>query len=597
MNETPDIYPHSYSEKSPLKVKHLNLDLIVEFDKKRLLGAASWTIDRSGSDASVVIFDAHGLDIRAVKVFPSGKDADYSLENDHPIFGSALEVPLGPDDSIVYIEYITSPDAAGTQWLEPSQTAGKKLPFLFTQSQAILGRTWIPCQDQPGVRFTYNAHVRVPKGMIALMSASNPQKINESGDYDFVMDQPVPSYLMALAVGELEFRAYNDRCGVYAEPSMIKKSEWEFADTPKMLEVAETMYGPYRWERYDLLVLPPSFPFGGMENPRLTFVTPTVIAGDRSLTSLVAHELAHSWSGNLVTNSTWDDFWLNEGFTVYFERRIIEEVYGKSFAEMQALLGFQDLEKTVAELGASSPATHLKLQLAGKDPDDGMNDIAYEKGYFLLRLIEETIGRENFDNFLKTYFESNAFQTINTTDFLIYLNKELLDKYPGSAEKINVNAWVYAPGIPSNCPKVITERFEKVDAEAVKWTEGIAADKLQVTEWSSNEWLRFIRQLPDSMDVKKMTELDKQFKFTNSGNSEVLAAWFEKTIRSKYAHADAALENFLMNIGRRKFLKPIYKELARTPDGKAKAKMIYEKARVNYHSVSTNTIDEILGLK
>ncbi|MBL0317256.1 MAG: hypothetical protein IPP69_16430 [Flavobacteriales bacterium] len=303
---------------------------------------------------------------------------------------------------MVEIDYKTSPDAEALLWVE-----GEK-PFLFTQSQAILARTWVPCQDSPGVRITYNADVTVPSDLMALMSAENPQQKSSDGKYHFKMDQPIPSYLMALAVGDVVFREIGPRTGVYAIPSLADAAANEFSDMQKMVDEAEKLYGSYVWGRYDLLILPPAFPFGGMENPKLTFATPTIIAGDKSLVSLVAHELAHSWSGNLVTNSTWDDFWLNEGFTVYFEQRIMEAVYGRERSEMLATLSRQDLDATIADISTSEHPedSKLKLALEGRSPDDGMTDIAYNKGYFFLRLIEETVGRERFDKFLKVFYNS-----------------------------------------------------------------------------------------------------------------------------------------------------------------------------------------------
>ena len=288
------------------------------------------------------------------------------------------------------------------------------------------------------------------------MSAENPTAVNAEAVYSFAMPHPVPSYLLALAVGELEFRPLggSPRAGVYAEPPVVEKAAAEFADTEKMIAAAEALYGPYRWGRYDLLVLPPSFPFGGMENPRLTFATPTIIAGDRSLVSLVAHELAHSWSGNLVTNATWNDFWLNEGFTTYFEMRIMEAVYGREHSEMLAALAHQDLADAVAEAGATSPDTHLRLNLAGRNPDEGVTSIPYDKGYFFLRLIEETVGREAWDAFLRGYFDTFAFQSMDTDGFLAYLREKLLAGRPGVEEKLQIAAWVDGPGIPANCPQV-----------------------------------------------------------------------------------------------------------------------------------------------
>ncbi len=465
---------------------------------------------------------------------------------------------------------------------------------MFTQSQAILARTWVPIQDSPGIRFTYEATVQVPKQLMAAMSAENPQKKNDSGIYHFTMPKPIPAYLLALAVGDFLFKPLDARTGVYAEQVTIDKAVYEFADLPQMVNVAEKLYGDYAWGRYDLIVLPPSFPFGGMENPMLTFATPTILAGDRSLTSLVAHELAHSWSGNLVTNATWDDFWMNEGFTVYFELRIMEALYGKDFSDMQSLLGLEDLKSTIAELGDSSADTHLKLNLTGRDPDDGMNDIAYEKGHFLLLLIEKTVGRDKFDMFLKNYFHRHAFGTITTEEFLEEYRSELIKGNNDYEQKINIEEWVYKPGLPKNCPIVYSEKFDNVAKEVELWKKGEKAGQLMTKGYSTFEWLRFLALIPEKLSEAQMKDLDDTFHFSKSGNSEILFAWLEKSILSNYEPAFPSLKVFLTDVGRRKFVKPLFVAMIQTEKGKNMAKEIYSVARENYHSITQQTIDSLL---
>ena len=584
---------HSYAQPAEAFAKHLDLDIEVNFDQKVISGSASYLIDNlTGTDK--IIFDARDLQIEKVYLGDDMQETTFELGDSKPFLGQPLVVNIKPDTKKVTIKYKTSPEAAALQWLSPQQTAGKKHPFLFTQSQAILARTWIPIQDSPGIRITYNAKVKVPKELLALMSAENPMQKNDTGVYTFQMKQPIPSYLMALSVGDLTFRKIGEQTGIYAEPATIEAAAYEFAEMGDMLKAAEKIYGKYRWDRYDLLVLPPSFPFGGMENPRLTFVTPTVLAKDRSLTSLIAHELAHSWSGNLVTNATWNDFWLNEGFTVYFERRIMEELYGKDYADMLNVLGYQDMMNTINDIGAGSEDTHLKLDLEGRDPDEGLTDIAYEKGNFFLQNIEKAVGRERFDKFVNDYFNKFAFQSTNTDKFLDFLRSELIKGDEQLAEKINIEAWVYSPGVPEGFVKPTSVRFARVEEAFKAWKGGKPANQLSTKDWSSHEWLHFIRMLPENMTQKQMAELDKAFNFTNSGNSEVLAAWFLHTIKNNYTTADKALETFLTNVGRRKFLVPIYKALIATPEGKKKALAIYAKARPNYHAVSTVTLDELL---
>lgn len=574
--------PHSYSEPEKARVTHLNLDLEVDFEQRRLTGIATWDFERISGDH--IVFDVRHMQIRSVKA--EGKLLPFELGPTDELLGQPLTVLLPAGVEQVSIAYTTRPEAAALQWLDPVQTAGKEKPFLFTQSQAILARTWIPCQDTPGVRFTYEARLKVPGDLLALMSATNPTGLNPEGVYSFKMPQAISSYLMAMAVGDLRFQSLGKVTGIYAEPGLLEKAAYEFADTEKMVTAVEGMFGPYRWGRYDMLVLPPSFPFGGMENPRLTFLTPTVIAGDRSLTSLIAHELAHSWSGNLVTNETWNDFWLNEGFTVYLERRIMEELYGESYATMLAQLGYGDLTYTLNEIAPED--SKLKLDLKGRDPDEGLTDVAYEKGYLFLTALEQQVGREKFDPFLRRYFDDNAFGTLNTEEFLQRVEREL-------GSDLGVETWVYSAGLPEGFKAPRSERFQQVDHQRLSFfSGGKSAEQLKTNQWTSHEWIHFLRGFPQSISQSEMAELDRVFHFSQSGNSEILAQWLVNAIHADYQPAYPALEQFLITVGRRKFLTPLYKELAKTPEGLKRARAIYAQARPNYHSVSVGTIDEIV---
>lgn len=585
---------HSFANSNEVTVRHLSLDLSVNFDSKTLAGKAVLTLEHKKKTDKLVL-DSKGLVIEKVTTDDQKDDAKFTVGEAQKIFGSPLTISITPKTKFVTIHYSTAPNAGALQWLEPSQTAGKVKPFLFTQSQAILARTWVPCMDGPGVRMTYSATIRTRPDLLAVMSAGNPTTRSAEGVYTFEMKQRIPSYLLALAVGDLEFRPLGDRSGVYAEPSMIEKSANEFVDLEKMISAAEELYGPYRWDRYDLLVLPPSFPFGGMENPRLTFATPTILAGDRSLVALVAHELAHSWSGNLVTNATWNDFWLNEGFTVYFEHRIMEKVYGRDYTEMLSTLTLKDLHETIESMGSSNPDTRLKLDLVGRDPDEGVTDIAYNKGYFLLRLLEETFGREQWDAFLVKYFNENAFTTMTTEMFLKHLDAQFkINANKKLSASLMIDEWIYKPGLPSNCPKPQSKEFEKVSVQVSSFMNGTPATQLNTKDWTTHHWLYFLRNIPDSIRLEKVIELDYAFYFTRSGNSEILCEWFQRCIKADYETAFGPMRNYLMNIGRRKLVKPIYTQLVKTEKGKAWAKQVYEKARPGYHSVTYNTIDTIV---
>lgn len=584
---------HSYAQPNKTSVNHLHWKASVDFDQKIISATATWTLATPHSDT--LILDTKGLTIEKVWLDET-TSTSFELGKEDAILGQPLAIVLASNTKTVSIQYTTHAEAEAVQWLSPQQTAGKKFPFLFTQSQAILARSWVPCQDSPSVRFTYSADVTVPKDLLAMMSASNPQQKNKQGVYHFDMKQPISSYLLALAVGDVTFKAVSGRTGVYAEPSVIDKAVWEFADLEKMVASAEELYGAYPWERYDVLVLPPSFPFGGMENPRLTFATPTILTGDRSLTSLIAHELAHSWSGNLVTNATWNDFWLNEGFTVYFEHRIMEKLYGRDYSEMLATLSLAELNATVRDLseGEFPNDTKLKLDLAGRSPDDGVTDIAYNKGYFFLRLLEEKYGREKFDQFLKDYFSNNAFRVMDTDGFMKYVSSYYEKQFQVTVDPTLYTEWIFTTGLPASCPQPQSNRFAQVDAALMQWKENKSLDTAQTNTWSTHEWLHFIKNLPQQLSAAQLSALDKAYGFTASGNAEITAAWLPVAIRNQYAVADAKLELFLINTGRRKFLSPLYQELIKTPEGKARAKTIYAKARPNYHFVAMATFDKLL---
>ncbi|MDO8501304.1 MAG: M1 family metallopeptidase [Gemmatimonadaceae bacterium] len=587
---------HSYAQPEKARVTNVSLDLAPDFATKRISGTARLTIQRSQS-ADSIILDTRDLDIKSVTDAKGGA-LGFNLGAGNSYMGAPLAIALPASGDTIVVEYQTSPAAAAVQWLSPAQTAGGKVPFLFTQGEAILTRTWIPTQDGPGIRQTYDATVHVPAGMRAVMGA-NHEGIEGEKDaegrtvFRFRMPYPIPPYLIALAVGDIAFRPIGKTTGIYAEPSVVDRAANEFAEVDKMVAAAGKLYGPYRWGRYDILVLPPSFPYGGMENPMLTFATPTVLAGDRSLVSLVAHELAHSWSGNLVTNATWDDFWLNEGFTTYIESRIMEELRGKPYADMLRQLGRQDLDEAIKEAGGpQSPDTRLHLDLTARDPDAGTTDIAYEKGSAFLQTVESVVGRERLDVFLRDYFDHFAFQPMSAERMLAFMRQKLLS--PDEAQRVNVQAWVFDPGVPTNIPPVRSEAFAAVEKQVDVWKAGGPASAIQTGKWSTQEWLHFLRALPDTIPARRLAELDGAFKLSSSGNSEIMFAWLRIAIANRYQPAFPALEKYLTSQGRRKLVAPLYADLAKTDWGKAMAMSIYGRARPTYHSVTVGTIDKTL---
>ena len=583
--------PHSYAKPNNAFIKHLDLDITVDFKSEIISGTATYDIVNNNS--TQIILDSKFLDIEAVQA--DGKDTEFALGASDKNMGQPLTITISKNTKQITITYKTTKKTEAIQWLKPQQTADKKQPFLFTQGEAILTRSWIPIQDSPQIKITYNATVQVPKGLMAVMSAENPKEKTEDGLYHFRMTQAIPPYLIALAVGDLEYKAISDRTGVYAEKSVLNKAYDEFSDMEKMVTTAEQLYGPYAWEQFDVLVLPPSFPFGGMENPRLTFATPTVLAGDKSLTSLIAHELAHSWSGNLVTNATWNDFWLNEGFTVYFEMRIMEALYGKERADMLALISKQDLEDELKNLTENPDDTKLKLNLKGRNPDESMSSIAYDKGYLFLRTLEEKVGREKFDAFLKTYFKAHAFSTMTTEKFVNYINANLLDK---NSKSFNTDAWIYQPGLPENHAVIISDKFKHEEHMLQEFILNGEFDEDATENWTPQEWVHFIRNFPPTMSSEKMKELDKKLNLTNSSNSYIQMVWYEQAINHDYHgnKVDAKIEEFLTHVGRRWYVETLFIALKRN-NRMEDALKIYEKARPNYHTVTVNTIDDVLNFE
>ena len=590
---------HSFAEPADARVTHVAIDLTADFEAHVFSGTATLTVEAVPT-AKEVVLDTKTLTIEGA-TDQAGEALAFHVGAADPILGRALHVALPADRRTVVVKYRTSPGAAALQWLRPSQTAGGTHPYVFSQGEAILTRTWIPTQDSPGVRQTYDARIVVPAALHAVMSAD---QLTPDGEvlaggrqraFRFRLDKPVAPYLIAIAIGDIVFKAVGPRSGVYAEPSVIDKAAWEFADLEKMIEAAESIGGPYDWGRYDVLVMPPSFPFGGMENPRLTFATPTVIAGDRSLTSLVAHELAHSWSGNLVTNATWSDFWLNEGFTTYFENRIMEALYGADRAEMLQALGRQDLVALLAELKNKPGDQVLHVDLTGRDPDAGATIVPYEKGAAFLRMVEQHVGRPRFDPWLRGYFQRHAFTSLTTDQFLADFREYLLQDDAGLEARMRVDEWLEKPGLPSNAPAPRSAAFDRVDEAARQFAGGAAPGTLETSEWTTQQWQRFLSSLPASLTSAQMGALDAAFHLTGSGNSEILFTWLRLAIPRHYEPAVPALEQFLTSQGRRKFLTPLYKDLLASRWGKEEAKRIYLKARPLYHSVATATLDPIVG--
>lgn len=587
--------PHSHARPDRTAVSHLALDIAVDFATRRIAGTAALTVERRVPGAELVL-DSDGLEIAAATECGTGRALDFTLGARHPVLGVPLTVALPREVTCVAIRYRTPPDARALLWVEPSGTAGKTHPMLFTQSQPILGRTWVPLQDTPSVRFTYEARVKVAPELLAVMSAENPRQRAADGVYRFRMRQPIPSYLMALAVGDFTFRAIGARTGVYAEPGVAELAAREFAEVDAMMATAEQLYGPYRWGRYDMLVLPPSFPFGGMENPVLTFLTPTVITGDRAMVSLIAHELAHSWAGNLVTNATWNDTWLNEGITTYVERRIMEALRGRDFADLLWHLGRKDLDATLAEVGAAAPATRLALTLdASTNPDDAAGNIAYEKGALFMRTLERRAGREPFDRFLRDRFDRLAFRPTDSPAFIA----DTVARLGGAGARdlqAFLESWIFAPGIPRDAvpdTSVLASRIR--DAARAFAGTGAAVD---ATSWKTLEWVTFLRSLPGQTSIERLRALDRQHRLTSSPNSQILMYWLPILIARDERAAIQAIDRFLRDVGRRWMVREVYAALvAKGGFWLDHGRALFASVSAGYHPVTRDSIASLLAGK
>ncbi len=588
---------HSYAEPRKVAIDDLALDIAVDFDGKTIGGTATYTLDWKDKAATQLVLDTRDLTIAKVEGEANGawSPLQYALAAKDPVLGSKLTIETPARNAKVRVTYTSSPEASGLQWLTPEMTEGKQLPFMFSQSQQIHARSWVPLQDTPQVRYTYTAHVTSRPDVMVLMSADNDPAAARDGDYSFKMPQKIPSYLMAIAAGDLVFKPISARSGVWAEPAMVDKATKEFEDTEKMIATTEQLYGPYRWDRYDMLVLPPSFPYGGMENPRLSFITPTVIVGDKTLVSLIAHELAHSWSGNLVTFSSAKHGWLNEGFTSYVENRIVESLYGKEQSSMEYAIARNALKKEIATMPEATQALAVKPGTK-LDADDALSAVSYDKGAWFLQMLEERFGRQEFDAFLRGYFDHFAFQSITTEQFLAYAKKHLFDKHPNLVSDAEIQEWIYAPGIPAGAPQVQSRGFSNTDTARIAWQGSGQLPNPQLTDaWITQQWVHFIEGMGDKLTVEQVKQLDDAYHFTGTANGEIAMRWYPLTIRSGYVDARPEIAKFIERVGRRKLIMPIYEELVKTPDGLAFAQETFARAKPGYHPITTGSVEAVLA--
>lgn len=583
----------SHARPEIARVTHVSLDLTADFERKVMRGKATLSI-AARDDAQEIVLDSLNLVIHRVSA--GGAETTYTLGESRPSLGAPLTIALNGART-VEIEYESGPDAASLQWLTPAQTASNK-PFLFSQGQSILNRTWIPTQDSPGIRQTYDARIVAPEGLKVVMSAEMLTPEGEPlGDgqraFRFRMPQPIPPYLIAIGIGDLVHRATGPRTGVYAEPSVVERGAYECADMERMMDVAEALYGPYRWGRYDVLILPPSFPYGGMENPRLTFLTPTFLAGDRSLVSLVAHELAHSWSGNLVTNAVWADGWLNEGFTSYIEGRIGEALFGEENARMAEALAWADIQTALTTVTPDGQRLHWVGEV---DANDNSSAITYDKGALFLRTIERIVGRTRLDTYLRSYFDRYAFQPMTTQHFLADFRQHVVRGDAALEAQLLLDQWAYEPGIPSNAQAPVATGFNDIPGHIEAFIAGGPPAAAPWEHWNTMQRQRYLQTLPRELSATRLRDLEAAFGLDDIGNMEVRFDWLSLAIANSFEPSSAAIERFLSEQGRGKFIRPLYRALMQRGEwGQALARRTYAHARAGYHPIVAAAVDRILA--
>jgi leukotriene-A4 hydrolase len=581
--------------------RHIALDLDVDFEEEVLRGSVVLNMIVLDSSAEWIILDTRDIDVEGVVFLMASGDtevASFEMGDVDAVLGTPLRIFVPSsidlsDELAVKVNYTTSPNASALQWLPPELTEGGKHPMMFSQSQSIHARSWVPLQDTPAVRITYEAVIRTPDDLLAVMSANNDPLAARGGEYQFEMPQPIPAYLLAIAVGNFYFAPLGDDTGVYTEPELLDASVYEFSSTQDMLDVAEERFGPYRWGRYDLLVLPPSFPFGGMENPRLSFITPSLLAGDRSLVSVIAHELAHSWSGNLVTNATWRDGWLNEGMTSYLESRLMEIIYDKDRVDEERVLGYEELLLDFERVPLDRQA--LAPRLESGDADSVQGTIHYHKGQLFLEYLEKGFGREKFDPFILGYFDHFAFQTLTTEVFLDYLDENLLQKYEGVISREQAEAWTFEPGLPDDAPIPSSSTLDRAAELAKAWSIGEASTQdLPVNEWSPQALIHFINSLPTDLAHEKLALLDSELGLSDTQNAEIARTWFIQVANRRYEPAYEQLEAHLNRHGRARLITPIYGALASNGHDAELANSMHQKAKLAYHPLTNSYIERTL---
>ncbi len=582
----------SSSEPKRITTHHIDLDLMVDFATKTLQGKATLQLENLSGTRQLVL-DTRGLEISLVTA--DGVSTPWQL-GETTADGRPLVIDITSATRAVTVQYSTRPEADGLFWMQPAQTTGRVSPYLYSQNEPDSARSWIPLQDTPSVRITYNAVVRVPAGMMALMSAENPTSLRADGVYSFRMDQPIPSYLIALAVGRLQFRALDERTGIYAEPELLNTAVNELHYIPDMVDAAEKLLTPYPWKRYDVLLMPPTYIVGGMEHPRLNFLNPAVVTGNLPAqvvpSSLVAHELAHSWAGDLVTLSTWSDVWLNEGITSYLTLRILEEVDGRGRAEH----GYFADRSTYESIVASNPTPHTTMLhrpfRTGERPGSAFSSTAYIKGDLFIKTLEDIAGRIELDRFLKLWFEALAFRWADDRMFIRLFEASVLARQPQLRDTVRLEQWIYESGLPANVTAPLTSTlYQSAAAAASSFRGGRNASEFAKVGWRVLDLDLFLRIAIVDVE-RRMTEVDAAFALSTWTTPPLI--WMQASARTGYLPARAAIERVLSRGGPNSWVTSLYENLYYTPASREFARQMYEKYRDRYDPSVQSYVDRLM---
>ena len=597
---------NTFSNYDIISQTNINVHFIVDFDNKKVDGEVTISF-KALEDGEVIILDTKSLIIKSIKD-NTGNELDFKLDNYYRLESHGVPLKIykeySKDDTFdITIEYSTTKDCMAIDWLEPEQTSGGKYPFMYSQCQSILCREMLPIQDTPAIKMPVQISITVPEELIGLAAGLFVEEINNGNNKTFIyaLDIPIPSYLIAIAAGDIGSQNVSERCTIYAEKTVVEKAAWEFSDTEKFLKIAENYIGEYVWEQYNILVLPPSFPFGGMENPTLTFLTPSLIAGDKSLVSVVAHEISHSWTGNLVTNENWPDFWLNEGFTMFIERKILSSHKDKDMAKLDAMVGLSNLKADIIAFGESKSFSSLEPNLLGRNPDDAFNKVPYEKGFNLLYYLENKVNNDDiFQKFMRSYIDKFKKGVVKYMDFRTFFEtfiKNNVKDWEKILNDIDWDTWVFAPGFPPVENDFSNKYADEVDQAVKDFYENKLGDDFVKTfkDWFTLLKQNFLNKIKES-DIKLS---ETQLEFLNEKleliqgkyNVEVscsyyLTVLYHGTLSTKF---EESLVDFLGKHGRINYIRPLFSALARR--NKELAIKTLDKYRNFYHSIIIKYIE------